>query len=340
MTEQISRRRFVKLGLLVAAGLGLTGCAHLFKRELKEPEDKDRQAKQPDPKPPQQPEEPAAQTVIPQRELGRTGRRVSVLGLGGAFAVARSGSPEESAALIERSLELGVNYIDTAPTYGDSEINIGRAIKHRRPEIFLASKTLDRTYDGTMRIFEQSLKRLQTDYLDLLHLHGIHHPAELEQTLQPGGAVAALEKLKSEGLIKFTGITGHKNPPVLLQGIKEYDFDCVMISLNAADLYYQPFQDEVLPVAKSRNMGIIAMKVAAYGRIFREGGITAMKDALGYVLSFPVATAVLGITTLEELEENVRLAASFTPLSAEELQHLERLVEPYWQEANFFKTQW
>jgi aryl-alcohol dehydrogenase-like predicted oxidoreductase len=125
-----------------------------------------------------------------------------------------------------------------------------------------------------------------------------------------------------------------------LQGINEYDFDCIMLTLNAGDPYYQPFQEDLLQTAVAKNMGIIAMKVAAYGRIFREGGITTMKDAMGYVLSFPVSTAVVGISNLAELEENASIAASFKPLAAEELHRLERLVEPYQQEVNFFKTRW
>ena len=342
MKKLMNRRRFVKLGLITTAGVSLAGCTHFFNQGA--PEEK----KSPEKLPGVKPHQPAAEKPvehgpdpgIPQREFGRTGRQVSILGLGGAFAVARSGSPEEAAAIVERSIDLGVNFIDTAPTYGASEANIGRVMLRRRQEVFLASKTIDRSYDGTMRLFEQSLKRLQTDHLDLLQLHGVHTANDLKTALRPGGAMSALEKLKDEGLINFTGITSHRNPSVLLQGINEYDFDCIMLTLNAGDPYYQPFQEDLLQAAVAKNLGIIAMKVAAYGRIFREGGITTMKDAMGYVLSFPVSTAVVGISNLAELEENASIAASFKPLAAEELHRLERLVEPYQQEVNFFKTQW
>lgn len=340
MKRPISRRQFVKLGLFAAAGLGLAGCARFFDPEKQEPGKKQPPEAQPDRQAEEKPSANAGQAGIPRRALGRTGQNVSILALGGAFAVARSGSPEESAALVERSIDLGVNFIDTAPTYGQSEVHIGRVMKRRRQEIFLAGKTLDRTYDGTMRLFEQSLKRLQTDYLDLLQLHAVHDLADLEAALRPDGAVAALEKLKSEGLIRFTGITGHKHPSVLAQGINEYNFDCLMLSLNAGDPYYQPFQEELLPAAVAKNMGVIAMKVASYGRIFREGGISTMQEALGYVFSFPVSCAVVGISTVAELEENAQIAASFKPLPEEELRRLEQLVEPYWREANFYKTQW
>lgn len=344
MKELISRRLFLKLGLYAAAGLGLAGCTHFVNLWVNKPGEELRAVEPLDQSPPEQTAEQvqdkAVPTGIPGRILGRTGQEVSILALGGAFAVARSGSPEESAALIERAIDLGVNFIDTAPTYGESEVRIGRVMQHRRRVVFLASKTQDRTYDGTMRLFEQSLKRLQTDHLDLLQLHAVDDLGDLETSLRPGGAASALEKLKSEGLIRFTGITGHKNPSVLVQGINEYNFDCIMLSLNAGDPYYQPFQKELLQTAVAKNMGIIAMKVAAYGRIFRDGGINSMNDALGYVLSYPVSCAVVGISTIAELEENARIAASFKPLPEEELRRLERLVEPYWREVNFYKTQW
>jgi len=355
MDKLVSRRRFVRLLLAAGAALGLAGCAQFFvgdeeeskenkkKAEEKLPEDKIELEEKPE-ETREEEEKKANQEddaeKIPRRELGNTGRQVSIFGLGGSFAVAGRDNPEEAEAIVNKALDLGVNYIDTAPTYGASESNLGRVIKHRREEVFLAGKTIERTYDGTMQVFEQSLERLQTDHLDLLQIHGLHSRAELDQILASGGALAALDELKSAGLINFTGLSGHKEPSILLQAINEYDFNCILLSLNPADPYYHSFQNEVLPAAEEKNMGIVAMKVAAYGHIFREEGITTMDEALGYVWSYPVDTAIVGISTLDELEENVRSAKKFKPFGNQELRRLEELVKPYQEEVNFYKKKW
>jgi uncharacterized protein len=149
-----------------------------------------------------------------KRKLGKTGYSVSIFSLGGESAIERSSNPAEAEALINRALDLGVNYIDTAPAYGTggSESNIGRVMAYRRKEIFLATKTGDRTFDGTMRQVEKSLTRLKTDYIDLYQLHDIQTKADLDQAFSAAGALRALEQLKSDGVIRFLGITGHKYP--------------------------------------------------------------------------------------------------------------------------------
>ncbi len=350
--HRLSRRHFVRLGLTAAAVLGLSGCSaflDLDEEEADDQEEKDQDEREKDreegkakktDKEEAEPEKEKGRAGMPLRELGKTGSMVSILGLGGSFLVSAADRPEEAEEIVHRALDLGINYIDTAPSYEKSEENIGRVMGDRRKEAFLASKTLDRTYNGTMRLFEQSLQRLQTDHLDLLQIHGLHSEEDLSQIMAEGGALEALEKLKREGLIRFTGVTGHRDPAVLLEAIEKYDFDCVLLALNPADRYYQPLQEAVLPRAREKNMGIIAMKVAAYGRIFKDNGLDSMERALSYALSFPVSTAVVGMATLDELAENARLAREFAQLTPEELHHLEVLVEPYQDEVNFFKKEW
>ncbi len=356
MKRGITRRKFLQM-TLTGAGLGLLGCSRLLREEKGEEsltssreEKKARESyEKPEPEVEPGPKErdPVAEKEkfeekegIPRRILGKTGDKVSILGLGGAFTLSREDKKQEAEELVNHALDLGINYIDTAPTYGNSESNLGGVMAHRRKEAFLASKTLDRTGEGTRRLFERSLERLQTDYLDLYQLHGVHSRAEWEQALAPSGALRVLEELRREGVVKNIGITGHKEPQILLRAIEEYDFDCLLMSLNAGDRYYQPFQEELLRKAREKDMGIIAMKVAAYGRIFQGGGITSMEQALSYVLTFPVSTAVIGISNREELEENARAAREFEPYSPGEIEELEKLVEPYWKEANFFKKEW
>ncbi|MFO7952677.1 MAG: aldo/keto reductase [Bacillota bacterium] len=360
--KKLSRRRIVKLLLTAIAALGFAGCARFLgldeadeeeaekevkdkESEINDQEEKEKEGEEAKEKAKKDPDDKEAEAKsgregMPLRKLGKTGALVSILGLGGAFTLAAGDRAKEAEKIIHRALERGINYIDTAPSYGSSEKNIGQAIKDRREDLFLASKTLDRTYEGTMKLLHQSLQRLQADYLDLLQVHGLHSADELEQVMDEGGALEALTELKSEGLVRFTGISGHRDPQVLLEAIKRYDFDCILLSLNPADPYYQPLQEEVLPLAKEKDMGIIAMKVTAYGRLFRNDGLDSMEKALSYALSFPVSSAVVGISTLEELEENIGIVKDFQPLDAGELQKLEKLVEPYQSEVNFFKKEW
>ncbi len=361
---QVSRRYLLRALFLAAAALGLLGCGGLLGLDGEKDEagqsDKPEEQSVDDAEAangttgkstaePVKPDRDDQETVeqngddlVPTRALGGTGAMVSIIGLGGSFLVSQENRAEEAEALIERAVNAGINYIDTAPTYGSSEANIGKAMPRLRKKVFLAGKTRDRTYDGTMRLFERSLERLQTDHLDLLQLHGFHYWSDYEKAFSRDGAYRALEQLKDEGSVRFTGISSHKNPQVVKDAINGYDFDCLLFALNPADPHdqAQSFQDEVLPLARTKDMGTIAMKVASYGRIFRSGGIENMQQALGYVLSFPVSTAVIGISNNSELEENIKIASEFKPLADSELKKLEELVKPYQDEAMFFKTAW
>lgn len=279
---------------------------------------------------------------MPVRPLGETGEEVGLFSLGGEALVEDLSRQKEAVQVINRAIDLGVNYIDTAPLYGNggSEKNIGVVMRERRREVFLASKTNSRSYDGTMHLFEESLKRLQTDYLDLYQLHNIRLHSDLDQALDSNGAIKALEELRSQGAVRFIGITGHRDPEVLRRGINEYDFDSLLMALNAADIHYAPFQEELLEQALQKNMGIIAMKTMARGRIFREGGLTTAREALSYVFSHPVSTAIVGISSLEELEENIQVAKDFRPLNPEEMSLLEEKTKTYERDGNFFKYSW
>ena len=277
-----------------------------------------------------------------RRPLGKTGHDVCLFSLGGQATLEQTGKEEEAVAIINRAIDLGVNYIDTAAAYGRgiSERYIGTVMKSRRREVFLASKTNDRSYDGSMRLLEQSLKNLQTDHLDLWQLHNVRTTEDLDKIFSDTGAIKALEKARSEKLVRFLGITGHRDPIVLKVGIKRYSFDTILMALNAADRHQASFIENLLPTAVKQKLGIIGMKVPARGRIFREGGISTMDDAMGYVLTLPVSTVIVGISTLEELEQNVRIAQAFKPFSEEKMASLEKLTKPYHADAAWFKAQW
>jgi predicted aldo/keto reductase-like oxidoreductase len=281
----------------------------------------------------------AASPAMPTRPLGRTGHGVCLFSLGGQATLEQPGRTDEALAIINRALDLGVNYIDTAARYGSgvSEQYIGQVMESRRKEVYLASKTHDRTYDGSMRLLERSLEQLRTDHLDAWQLHNVRTEDDLQRIFAADGAIKALERARDEKLVRFLGISGHEDPFVLKTAIQRYDFDTVLVALNAADRHRKSFIENFLPAAVEKRMGIIGMKVVARGRIFREGGIETMEQAMRYVLTLPVSTVVVGISNLRELEENVQIARDFVPYDESEMKRLEELTEPYHTEADWFK---
>ena len=275
---------------------------------------------------------------MPTRPLGNTGHKVKIFSLGGQATLEKPGTADESIAIINRAIDLGVNYIDTAAAYGKgiSETYIGQVMKTRRKEVFLASKTNDRSYDGSMRLLEQSLKNLQTDHLDLWQLHNVRFQDDLDKIFAENGALKALEKARNEKVVRFLGITGHYDPFILKKGIEQYPFDSILMALNAADKHNASFQTNLLPQVVEKKMAIIGMKIPARGRMFHEGGITTMEPAMRYTLTFPVSTIIVGISTLKELEENVKITQNFKPCTAEEMAHIEELTKPYFADATWF----
>jgi predicted aldo/keto reductase-like oxidoreductase len=276
---------------------------------------------------------------MPTRPLGQTGHNVGLFSLGGQATLETSGMQTEAEAIINRAIDLGVNYIDTAASYGGgiSQTYIGGVMATRRNEVFLATKTHNRTRDGSLTLLEDSLERLQTNHLDLWQIHNIKTLEQLDQVFGPGGAIEALEQAKSEGTVSFLGITGHYDPEVLIRGIQRYPFDTILMALNAADPYDSPFADRLLPLAVEKQMGVIGMKIPGRGRLFRPDGITSMSDAMRYSLSHPVSTVIIGCDNVAQVEENVSIAAGFTPLVPHEMERLENLVAHYHRDAAWFK---
>jgi uncharacterized protein len=294
------RRTFLKKSLVATTGLGL-GSAALFEKTTA-------WATQP------------AAGPMPTRPLGATGRQVSIFGLGGEATVERVDRHEEAVAIIHRALDLGVNYIDTAAWYGQgaSELNIGTVMRERRGEVFLATKSHDYTYDGTMRLVDQSLRRLQTDRIDLYQHHFLGGFGRPEQLREARGARQAFERLKSEGVIGHIGISGHSSR-LLADALTEYPFECVLITINAARVVMDEIEhlDRFFALAAEKNVGVIAMKVANRGRLIQQG--LSIRQLLPYTMSYPVATTIMGISQIPHLEEDVRIASAFQPLTPEEM---------------------
>ena len=300
---------------------------------------------------------------MPMRNLGRTGHRVGAFSLGGQGAIEQPNNADVAVPIIERALDLGVNYCDTSSIYGGpdrwSEQYFGAVMKRRRKETFLATKTKERTRDGSMRMIEKSLQLLNTDHVDLWQLHDIGTMTDVDACFAKGGAMEALIECKNQGIVKNLGITGHHRPESLIECIHRYPFDTVLMALNAADTHQHSFSDALLPLAVEKQMGIIAMKVPARGRILSswtpppvekqqrmwEGGAEIssrsgtlnMREAIYYVLSQPVSTMIIGCDNIPQLEENVQLAREFTPLSGSQQAELVTKTEPIAKQALWFK---
>ncbi len=311
--NQISRRKFVKAVVGSTALLSIANSLQIFAKETQQ---------------------------MPTRPLGKTGHDVCLFSLGGQATLEEDGKKDEAVAIINRAIDLGVNYIDTAAWYGMSETYIGEVMKTRRKEVFLATKTHERSYDDSMRLLEQSLKNLQTDHIDTWQLHNVRTQNDVDKIFSKDGAIKAMEKARDEKIVRFVGITGHRDPLILKKGIEQYPFDSILLALNAADKHEASFIDTVLPIAVKKKMAIIGMKVPARGRIFQKNGITSMEQAMGYVLTLPVSTVIVGISTLKELEENVQIAKNFQPFSQKKMKQLEALTKPYYAEASWFKKEW
>jgi len=210
-------------------------------------------------------------------------------------------------------------------------------MKTRRDEIFLATKTLSRSYDGAMSDLEQSLENLQTDKIDLWQIHSVTANENLDAIFSDNGCLKAFEQARDQGIVRFLGITGHDSPVPMKALIDRYPFDTVLMALNAADKYYRSFIEDLLPTVVEKNMGIIGMKIPARGRIFDNDGIITMKEAMNYTLSLPVSTIITGIGEIAELEKNIQIAKELVQLSADEMLVIEKKAEPYFKELMFFK---
>jgi aryl-alcohol dehydrogenase-like predicted oxidoreductase len=261
--------------------------------------------------------------TLPTRVLGKTGVPITILGLGGLYTTSMASRRDEAVQIVNRAVDIGINYIDTSAVYGEggSETNIGYVMKERRNEVFLATKSQDYTYDGTMRLLEQSLMRLQTDHLDLYQHHNLNSQT-LQQLRGRNSARAAFEKLRNDGTVRFIGVTSHSSR-VLADALEDYPYDCALITLNAArEIMDDPDHlDRFFRIAREKQVGVIAMKVVSLGNLINRG--FNIRQLLPYALSYPDSTAIIGISNIPVLEENVRAAKEFKPMSEQEMRNLE-----------------
>src|SRR5271157_3273553 len=309
------------------------------------------------------PANPNTPAAMPTRNLGKTGYKVGIFSLGGQAAIEHPNNFDAAVPIIERALDLGVNYIDTSSIYGGperwSEQYVGKVMAHRRNEAFLATKTKERTRDGSMRMIEKSLQLLQTDHVDLWQVHDVGIQANVDEVFAKGGAMEALLEMKEQKVVRHLGVTGHFRPDALMECIHRYPFDTILMAINAADPHHFSFNAELLPLAVEKQMGIIGMKIPGRSRLLSswtpppieqqkhswEGmtiqttspGALTMREAMYYTLSRPVSTVIIGCDTIAQLEENVHLAREFTPLSDKQTAELVAKAEPVSKQSLFFR---
>jgi predicted aldo/keto reductase-like oxidoreductase len=264
---------------------------------------------------------------IPLRPLGRTGEKVTVLGLGG-FHAAVPEEEKDAVRLIQRAVDEGITFLDNAWDYmdGKAEDRMGKAISQggRRDKVFLMTKCCGRTAKDAQSNLEDSLRRLQTDHLDLWQFHEINYDNDPDWVCEAGGALEYALQAREQGKVRFLGFTGHKHPEIHLKMLaKPFDWATVQMPLNVLDSHYRSFQKLVLPVLNQRGIAPIGMKsLGGNGHIVTKAGVP-IEDALRYVFSLPIATLVSGIDSERVLDQNLKIAREFQPMTREEIASVE-----------------
>lgn len=261
------------------------------------------------------------------RSLGKTGESFPILSLGCQRLVDEEGCNEEQAvAILNTALERGIRYFDTAWVYsqGQSEQRVGLVARHRRKEMWIATKTWDTTGDGARRQLEESLSRLQTDHVDEWRLHNVWDFERLDQMTGKGGALEATVRAREEGLVRNISISGHSNPQVQIEALRRFAFDTALVAVSALDHFIYSFAEELLPVAARLGVGVVGMKVFAYKKLARLAD-----RSLRYALALPLTTVIAGCSTMAELEADLAVAEGFQPMTGPERLEFFREVLPH-----------
>ncbi len=274
---------------------------------------------------------------IPLRKLGKTEARVTMMGLGGEGVLRTHGHEKEAYDLINHAIDLGIGYFESARAYDGSESYYGLALKERRDDIFLASKSHARDRAGALAHLQETLGNMHTDHLDLWQVHDVRTKGDMAEIFGPGGAMEAFAEAKMNGFTRFVGITGHHDPFILKRCIEMYDFDTVLLPVNPAEPADRSFIDVVLPAALDKGMGVIGMKVYFRGFASKVPGFTSMAPYFRFALSHPVSTIVIGCDNIRQLEENIGFAKSFQPMSEKEMQGLIADISPYAKQLMYYK---
>jgi predicted aldo/keto reductase-like oxidoreductase len=269
----------------------------------------------------------ANEGLVPRKDLGKTGVRVSALGVGG-FHLGSAKDQQEVNEIVSRAIDAGINFFDNAWEYhdGDSEVRLGKALQgSKRDEVVLMTKvcTHGRGKDVAMRMLEDSLRRLKTDHLDVWQIHEVVYYNDPDLIFAPKGVAEALLEAKQQGKVRFVGFTGHKDPAIHLKVLShDFPFDTVQMPLNCFDATFRSFEQQVLPEANRRGIAVLGMKsLGGGGEMVTSGAITP-EEGLRYAMSLPVATTISGMESLYVLNQNLAVARNFQPMSPAEMDAL------------------
>jgi len=261
-----------------------------------------------------------------ERTFGKTGERFPILSFGAQRIVDSHGCSEnEALRILNQALDRGMRYFDTAWIYSDgqSEERVGKVARHRRREMWIATKTIARERNEATSQLHESLRRLQTDYVDEWRIHNVWSREELDRVVGPGGALEAATSARDEGKVRHISISGHTDPQVLVEALERFPFDSVLCALSVLDHFIFSFAEELLPVARGKGVAVVGMKVMGLGLLAH-----VYDKALRYTLGLPISTAVVGMESMGQLERNLAVAESYRPLSQEERLALFREVLP------------
>ncbi len=273
---------------------------------------------------------------IPTRQFGKHDEQVSLLAVGGAHIGGRGTEEATAVRIVQECIDAGATFMDNAWDYndGESERRMGKALAQDgyREKAFLMTKDCahDRKADHSMWKLEDSLRRLQTDYLDLWQLHEVVWDDDVDWIFAPGGSAESLLKAKEKGYVRYIGFTGHKDPDIHKRMLSYgFPFDSVQIPLNVLDAHYKSFEQEIVPICQEQGIAVIGMKSFASGDVFKTDAKVTPAEALGYAMSLPVATVVSGMESIEVMNQNLEIARNFEPFTAEQRAELLARTEPH-----------
>lgn len=262
---------------------------------------------------------------VPYRTLGNTGEKVSCIGLGG-YHIGMPSNEQDSIRIIRTALDEGINFLDNCWDYndGNSEIRMGRALQDGyRQKAFLMTKIDSHTQQGAAKQIDESLRRLQSDHLDLLQFHEVIRPGDPEAIFGAKGGMEAAVAAKQQGKVRYIGFTGHKSPEIHLKMLQtafahNFTFNTVQMPLNLMDAHYDSFQKLVLPVLVAHNIGVLGMKPMGSGLILETKTVTPV-ECLHYALNLPTSVVITGCDTLPILQQALQVARNFRPLSQDQV---------------------
>lgn len=250
------------------------------------------------------------------RPFGKTGESFPILSFGGQRIVdAHHCTEEQAIEIVNTAIDRGIRYFDTAYVYSDgqAESRLGQVVKTRRAEMWIATKTADTTYDGACRQLETSLRRLNTDHVNEWRLHNVWDYARLDAFTGKNGALEAAVRAREQGMVRYISISCHTDPQIMVEALDRFPFDSVLMDASVLSHFMLSFDQEFLPVAISKGVATIGMKVLGIGSLVHE-----VERSLRYAFGLPLSTVIVGMESMAQLEQNLAIAESFTPLTDEE----------------------